>query len=106
MRHADIAMYQLKEQGPNAFRFYEKGMIDAPTDRMNLENSLRRAIQNHESELYYQAEICAKTHQATDAEVLLPCTFRVAEILHQIRRQFLSTVRCRMFFHFRSHIRG
>ena len=58
LRHADIAMYRVKEQGRNAYLFYEAGMNHLTAERLNLENSLRRAIENNEFELYFSAANC------------------------------------------------
>ena len=71
LRHADIAMYQVKEQGRNAYLFYEPGMNDSTAERLNLENSLRRAIEQDEFELYYQAKISSRTREVEGVEALI-----------------------------------
>lgn len=71
LQHADTAMYQVKEQGRNAFRFYDRSMSNTTLDRLNLENSLRRAIEEKEFELFYQAKVSTESQEIIGAEALL-----------------------------------
>lgn len=71
LQHADTAMYQVKEQGRNAFRFYDRSMSNTTLDRLNLENSLRRAIEENEFELFYQAKVSTESQRIIGAEALL-----------------------------------
>jgi predicted signal transduction protein with EAL and GGDEF domain len=54
MRNADLALYRAKADGGGVFRFFELGMDARMQARRALELDLRRAIVNHEFELYYQ----------------------------------------------------
>ena len=57
LRHADTAMYEAKESGRNAFRFYRQGMQQQVTERALLEKALHSAISNNEFYLVYQPQV-------------------------------------------------
>jgi diguanylate cyclase len=69
--HADTAMYQSKEQGGNSYSFYTSSMNSTASERMDLENRLRKALERDEFRLYYQPKIDMKTHQITGLETLI-----------------------------------
>jgi predicted signal transduction protein with EAL and GGDEF domain len=45
LRHADIAMYQVKALGKNGHSFYHNSMLDVSHQKIALEQSLRRALE-------------------------------------------------------------
>ncbi|QRV25570.1 putative bifunctional diguanylate cyclase/phosphodiesterase [Marinomonas foliarum] len=57
LRYADTAMYEAKESGRNAFRFYRQGMQQQVTERALLEKALHSAISNDEFYLVYQPQV-------------------------------------------------
>ena len=57
LKHADLAMYQAKDSGRNAVRFFDPAMQHALETRAALEADLRRAIPNRELCLYYQIQV-------------------------------------------------
>lgn len=57
LRNADIALYRAKERGRNLYQFFSPDLSMQALQRLNLENSLRKAIENHELVLYYQPKI-------------------------------------------------
>jgi diguanylate cyclase (GGDEF)-like protein len=69
--HADIAMYKVKSLGKNGHRFYETSMQDASNQKIELEQSLRRALERGELEMYYQPQIHVVTGQVVGAESLI-----------------------------------
>ena len=71
MKHADIAMYEAKEDGRNAFRFFSKEMRSSSRAKLALESSLRYALVNGEFELVYQARRNVGTGRVTGMEALL-----------------------------------
>jgi diguanylate cyclase (GGDEF)-like protein len=71
MKNADIAMYQAKDAGKNSFRFFSEEMSVASQEWLNLESSLRAALQNHELELHYQLRQELDTNRVTGVEALL-----------------------------------
>ncbi len=60
MKHADAAMYQAKSEGGNGFRYFEEAMTRKSSERLDLENGLRSALENGEFELHYQPQVSAE----------------------------------------------
>ncbi len=54
LKHADLALYQAKEEGGGTYRFFESEMNARAQARHRLEADLRRAIAKGEFELYFQ----------------------------------------------------
>ena len=71
LRHADIAMYQVKADGKNGYSFYSPKMLDASYQKITLEQSLRRALEQGELEMYYQPQIDVRTGEIVGAEGLM-----------------------------------
>lgn len=71
LKHADLAMYQAKEQGRNAFRFFCRDMNTKAMQRMLFEASLRRALQNNEFRLCYHPLLDARTSRVVSCEALI-----------------------------------
>ncbi|OIQ86749.1 cyclic di-GMP phosphodiesterase Gmr [mine drainage metagenome] len=57
LKQADMAMYQAKDSGRNAVRFFDPLMQQAVETRTSLEVDLRRAVPNHQLRLYYQIQM-------------------------------------------------
>ena len=70
LRHADLAMYQAKAAGRNRLRFFEPHMQQAANARAEMEYDLRRALDQEQLELYYQAQFDS-SGQLIGAEALL-----------------------------------
>ncbi|MDD2463022.1 MAG: EAL domain-containing protein [Desulfobulbus sp.] len=71
LKNADTAMYEAKEKGRNNFQFFQHQMNDTANARFQLANSLRRALQNNEFELYYQPQFCNLDKKITGVEALI-----------------------------------
>jgi predicted signal transduction protein with EAL and GGDEF domain len=71
MKNADIAMYQAKEEGKNNFQFYSAQMNANSFERLALESSLRRALDNGEFQVHYQPKIDAHSNRIVGIEALL-----------------------------------
>ncbi|MBL8415888.1 MAG: EAL domain-containing protein [Propionivibrio sp.] len=71
LRRADIAMYHVKAQGKNGHSFYEPTMLDASYQNIALEQSLRRALEQDELEMFYQPQIDVLSGQIVGAEGLM-----------------------------------
>lgn len=56
-RQADLALYQAKDAGRNAIRFYSPTMQALVDERAKLEAGLRRACAEEEFVLYYQSQV-------------------------------------------------
>jgi diguanylate cyclase (GGDEF)-like protein len=54
---ADTAMYQIKENGRNSFRFFTQEMNSDALEQMQLQSQLRSALKNCELLLHYQPQI-------------------------------------------------
>ncbi len=71
VRNADAAMYQAKEAGRNAFRFYTQSMNDSAQRRLRLEGELRKAIVAQRLDVHYQPITELATGATVGAEALL-----------------------------------
>ena len=71
IRNADAAMYHAKNSGRNNFQFYSAEMNAEAANRLALETSLRRAVEQQEFYLQYQPQIELSTGRVMGAEVLL-----------------------------------
>jgi diguanylate cyclase (GGDEF)-like protein len=71
LKNADMAMYQAKAAGRNSVRFYSGTMSIRSLERLGLEMSLRKALENDEFELYYQPKIHVETKRWIGFEALL-----------------------------------
>jgi EAL domain-containing protein (putative c-di-GMP-specific phosphodiesterase class I) len=69
--HADMAMYQVKAQGKNSYSFYEPSLHEASYQKITLEQSLRRALENDEFEMYYQPQVDRPTGRIIGVEGLM-----------------------------------
>lgn len=71
LRNADMAMYQAKDLGRNAFHFYTPEMNTTALQRMVMEGALRRAVENEEFVLHYQPVIETASGRVVAAEALV-----------------------------------
>ena len=71
IQYADTAMYRAKEAGRDAFRFFTAEMNAQSLARLDLENALRRAIDNNEFVLYYQPKVNISSGRISGAEALI-----------------------------------
>jgi len=71
LSNADAAMYHAKSLGKNNFQHYHVDMEGRIRRRLNMENSLRRAIDADELELYYQLQVEVDTLRIVGFEALL-----------------------------------
>ena len=71
IKHADIAMYDAKRDGGNAYRFYDRELHDQPADRIGLGTALRRAAERGELVLHYQPQLSIDSGRPIGVEALL-----------------------------------
>ena len=71
LRNADAAMYHAKNNGRNNFQFYSTEMNALATQRLVMETSLRRAVEQNELFLHFQPQINLVTGRLSGAEALL-----------------------------------
>lgn len=70
LRQADIAMYQAKDSGRNALRFFDPKMQEAITFRVELQQELRKALEQNQFALHYQSQV-SSSGRIIGAEALI-----------------------------------
>jgi diguanylate cyclase (GGDEF)-like protein/PAS domain S-box-containing protein len=71
MKKADLALYRMKSEGRNGYRFFDVQMTADADARHLLEYDLREAISRNELEVHYQPVIDAKTRMPVGVEALV-----------------------------------
>jgi len=71
LSNADAAMYRAKELGRNRFQFFTADVHERVRTRMELESSLRLAIEREEFELHYQPQVALSTGRIIGMEALI-----------------------------------
>jgi diguanylate cyclase (GGDEF)-like protein/PAS domain S-box-containing protein len=71
MKNADMAMYRAKEKGRNNYQFYTNTLNTFAHERLDMERSLRKAIEKSEFVLFYQAKVDIKTGNISGSEALV-----------------------------------
>ncbi len=71
LKNADTAMYQAKAAGGGAYQFFTDEMNTRILDRVAMENSLRRALANHEFVLHYQPQVDGENGRLLGVEALI-----------------------------------
>jgi diguanylate cyclase (GGDEF)-like protein/PAS domain S-box-containing protein len=71
IQHADIAMYDIKGNGKNGFRFFNEDMSAEYSRRLSLERDLRSALEKDQFEVLYQPLVDANDGQLFGLEALV-----------------------------------
>ena len=71
LKHADLAMYQAKAEGRNAFRFFDARMNADILERLNLDLGLREALSQQQFVLHYQPIVDIHSGRLLAAEALI-----------------------------------
>jgi predicted signal transduction protein with EAL and GGDEF domain len=71
IKNADTAMYHAKENGRNNFQFYKESMNATALERLQLESSLRKAIERNEFVLHYQPMVDIESNCIVSTEALI-----------------------------------
>ena len=69
--HADIAMYEAKDNGGGQYHVYHPEMFQRVAHRVMLEGEVRQALAKQQFSLSLQPQICAKTKKLYGFEALL-----------------------------------
>jgi diguanylate cyclase (GGDEF)-like protein len=71
LKHAELALYEAKNQGRNSFRFFDPALSSGVLERLVMENALRGAVDRDELVLHYQPQIDLHTGALTGVEALV-----------------------------------
>lgn len=71
LREADLAMYRAKADGKARHRVFDPSMEYETTERLRLENDLRRALQRDEFRVHYQPVVHLGTRRIIGMEALV-----------------------------------
>jgi diguanylate cyclase (GGDEF)-like protein/hemerythrin-like metal-binding protein/PAS domain S-box-containing protein len=71
MKNADAAMYRVKQDKRNAYRFFTQEMQAHSARVMRLSNAMRHALDRNEFQLHYQPQISIEDGHIVGAEALL-----------------------------------
>ncbi|OOK95739.1 Sensory box/GGDEF domain/EAL domain-containing protein [Pseudomonas syringae pv. actinidiae] len=71
VKNADAAMYRSKAQGRNRVESYTRDLTEQASERIALEQELRRALDRKQLSLAYQPKISLLTHTLVGAEALI-----------------------------------
>jgi len=71
MDHADMALYQAKDNGRGCYSFFSENLTDIIRDRLKLESDLRLAIKQQDLRVYYQPQVDILTGKIIGAEALV-----------------------------------
>jgi EAL domain-containing protein (putative c-di-GMP-specific phosphodiesterase class I) len=66
-----MAMYQAKDDGRNAYRFFDEGMNVEAVEHLFIRNGLRRALDRNEFVLHYQPQIDLRSGAVIGVEALI-----------------------------------
>ncbi len=71
LKNADAAMYHAKNNGRNNFQFYSAEMNAQAAQRLEMETSLRKAVEQQDFYLHFQPQVDLETNKIMGAEALL-----------------------------------
>lgn len=71
LKNSDTAMYHAKKNGRDNFEFYSNAMSAQALERLSLESSLRKAMENQDLKLYYQPQVNVDSGKIIGMEALL-----------------------------------
>ncbi len=71
MRSADLAMYHAKQERCGGIQFFHEELNARMLERAQLEEELRKALEEKQFELYYQPKVEARTGRIAGVEALL-----------------------------------
>ena len=71
IKHADAAMYEVKENGRNGYMLYHSSFSEKLTHKVETQNELKIALDEDQFELFYQPIIDLYTNKVMGAEALV-----------------------------------
>ncbi len=82
LRDADAAMYEAKRRGKNNYQFFTSELLRRANRQLDLEQRLRRGVQNNELLYHYQPIINTRTGQLLAVEALMRWQPEEGELLY------------------------
>jgi diguanylate cyclase (GGDEF)-like protein/PAS domain S-box-containing protein len=70
-KNADTTLHKAKEAGKNCYKFFDYAMNDSIRNKILLQSSIRKALENNEFVLYYQPQIDVLTGKLFGYEALI-----------------------------------
>jgi EAL domain-containing protein (putative c-di-GMP-specific phosphodiesterase class I) len=71
VNQSNMAMQHAKHLGGNNFQFYTDSLQTSTLERLQLENQLRKAVEEQQLKVFYQPKLCLATGQLNAAEALV-----------------------------------
>ncbi|HEY8889078.1 MAG TPA: ABC transporter substrate binding protein [Clostridium sp.] len=71
LKNADTALHKAKELGKNCYKYFDYSMSDSIGNKILLQGSIRKALENNEFILYYQPQIDVLTGKLCGYEALI-----------------------------------
>ncbi len=84
IKNVDSAMYMAKANGKNTYAYFEDSYNQMLTDKIELQSELRRAIENEEFVLFYQAQMDITKKKIVGFEALIRWNHPVKGLLHPV----------------------
>lgn len=82
LKNADLAMYNAKAAGRNAWRFFDDGMSRALREQLVIEHDLREALRHEDFELYFQPQIAMEGYHVVGVEALVRWHHAINGMVH------------------------
>jgi diguanylate cyclase (GGDEF)-like protein/PAS domain S-box-containing protein len=70
LKHADVAMYRAKEEGRSRYCLYSSKMSERSLERLDLENDLRRAVEDRDLHIVFQPQVDTLSGKLVGVEAL------------------------------------
>jgi len=71
IKHADMAMYNIKGKGKNGHEFFSDHMKDLFHRHLSVESGLRKAIQDNQFEVFFQPQYNVESEKISGVEALI-----------------------------------
>jgi diguanylate cyclase (GGDEF)-like protein len=71
LKNADAALYHAKDNGRNSYHLYSQSINDKSSEKLSLENQLRKALARKEFEIHYQPKLDVQSRKISGAEALV-----------------------------------
>lgn len=71
LQNADAALYDAKDAGRNAYKFFKLKNANESRDRLELEHEFRSSLMREEFQVYYQPQVSVETGEVVGMEALV-----------------------------------